>query len=107
MLPKTGTQLMKLGGPSMTEIHTEIVQIPLLQIKSDGSECSICLDVIDGDNKYVSRCHHVFHTECIYRYAKANDCVKLADRCQIICSGHGEKIMKFNCPICRTILEKN
>ena len=31
-------------------------------------ECSICYDLIDPENEYITGCNHIFHEKCIGRW---------------------------------------
>ena len=46
-------------------------------------ECSICLENIEDENKYVTQCAHIFHNECINKWTENHN----------------------SCPTCRTNLD--
>jgi len=94
-----------LCRPPMQTILSEKITIPILNFKGD-IKCAICLEEVD-DDKYISKCKHLFHNKCIFNYIKFNDFInKLSKKCQQHCQ-HSEKPKPFPCPICRTILEDN
>jgi hypothetical protein len=94
-----------LSRAPMKTIYSEIIKIPFVQ--AHNSECAICLEPVI-DNKYISFCQHMFHTTCVFDYAKQNNYIKpLAQHCKLFRCGHGEKLIPFPCPICRCTLEDN
>lgn len=78
-------------------------------IKS-GIECSICIEKIDQDNVpiYITKCHHVFHLNCIskgiiktyYDYYNAMKS-KLENIIEYDIFGNLLRGQLFNCPNCR------
>lgn len=100
MLPNPNTQT--LSRPPMQTVYQDVITIPALDIKGD-TNCALCLeDVVD--DKYISPCHHIFHTNCIWDYLEKNNLIKsMNDRCGNHC-GHTNKPKKFPCPTCRTII---
>lgn len=85
-------------------IHEEIFPHPQLEIKGD-SQCSICLEDIESNDPkyYLSKCHHIFHTKCIFKYLKHNNYLKKST-CDKYCA-HSAKVKPFPCPNCKTTLE--
>ena len=55
-----------------------------IKIKYKNEKCSICLDEFNGDIS-ISKCHHIFHYECISSYI--------------------DNTSKKDCPICRSNLQ--
>lgn len=76
------------------------INLPKLEIKG-SHECIICTEEIK-DDKYITKCQHVFHTQCIFDYLKHNDLLYVQNSCRW-CK-HGEKIKEFKCPTCRQLV---
>lgn len=94
-----------IGRVPMVTVLQKSVIIPQILLRGD-KKCSICLDEITDDDKYISRCGHNFHSSCIFKYLeKINKLKPLTSHCSKYCE-HSEKVLPFPCPICRTLLEK-
>ena len=100
MLPNPNTRT--LSRPPMQTIHQDIITIPAFDIKGD-TICAVCLEDVTTE-KYISPCHHIFHTNCIWDYLEKNNLIKaMNELCDKHC-GHTHKPKKFPCPTCRTII---
>lgn len=81
-----------------TNTHfSQQVQIPELEIKGTH-DCVICLEPVQ-ENKYITSCKHIFHTQCIFDYLSHIGLVS-ADICDTFCN-HGPKMKPFSCPSCK------
>lgn len=85
-------------------LYSKTIAIPYFNV-SKVSECPICLnDVIKNKNKYITKCGHIFHINCIWNYLKCNNHITTFN-C-VDCFHQNEMITdSFKCPICRTLLE--
>lgn len=54
------------------------------KIDEDIKECSICIEKILDNDTHITKCNHIFHTECINKWFESNN----------------------NCPYCRTELKQ-
>lgn len=84
----------------MKTYFSQTINLPKLEIKG-SRECIICTEEIK-DDKYITKCQHVFHTQCIFDYLKHNDLLYVQNSCRW-CK-HGEKIKEFKCPTCRQLV---
>lgn len=88
----------------MKIIHSEIIQIPDLEIKG-SNDCAICLEPADTE-RYISTCQHIFHSKCIFEYLKATEkLLPLSEYCVKFECGHDKKCKPFECPVCKKLLE--
>ena len=95
----------KFMRPARETVHNYKLVIPILTIKGD-TNCAICLNEIDLIGKYITKCNHVFHLDCIWNYLEHTGKLKqLSEQCKKYCK-HSENIMSFQCPICKTNINK-
>jgi hypothetical protein len=105
ILPKQKTSIILSRSPR-EKIFKETIKIPELVVKGT-TECAICLDEIETDNnKYFSKCCHVFHMDCLWKYLEPEYVKPLTNHCSRYCK-HTGKVKPFACPLCRTVLENN
>jgi hypothetical protein len=88
--------------------HTTFA-IPLLARKGDVEDCSVCLqpfeqrDLETAENLYVTSCGHMFHSNCLWTYLRANNFArKTAESCSQYGCFHPEKVAVFPCPVCKS-----
>jgi hypothetical protein len=88
------------------KIYSSNIIIPT-EFKIYGNEkiCNICLEDIN-ENKYITPCGHLFHTQCMINYFEAKD---LLNNVHIYCKNsccNSKKIKPFQCVVCKYLIEK-
>lgn len=82
----------------MKTIYEETIKIPEIVVK-DTVNCGLCSNHVDTNfNKYISKCSHLFHMDCLWKHLDPE-----YDNNQASC----KKIAPFPCPLCSTQLEDN
>ena len=82
------------------EIYKIKFKISAPTLFGDQQDCSLCLQSFDDQEKYMTPCGHLFHTDCIFMYLETNDKLyPIYETCKGICC-NTRKIKPFNCPNC-------
>lgn len=108
------TNVLLSFKPKFETIYSEKIQIPELNI-NELNDCSICLDNIKNEDKYITACKHSFHNKCIWKYLKTNNLLQTKEELENIANKrfsshesceHNEIFTEFFCPMCRTKISK-
>lgn len=75
--------------------------IPPVKVLGDNDTCAICTETITATTSYLTSCHHVFHSLCIFSHAKSKNALS---ECPVHCSSHFKQTCLVRCPVCRTSL---
>ena len=72
------TNLISILNEDIINKNKEIIELKFqIKIITDISSlsCSICLeDINTDDDKYITKCNHLFHTSCLNKWGKNNTC---------------------------------
>ena len=72
------TNLISILNEDIINKNKEIIELKFqIKIITDISSisCSICLENINtDDDKYITKCNHLFHTSCLNKWGKNNTC---------------------------------
>jgi len=72
------TNLISILNEDIINKNKEIIELKFqIKIITDISSlsCSICLeDINTNDDKYITKCNHLFHTSCLNKWGKNNTC---------------------------------
>lgn len=72
------TNLISILNEDIINKNKEIIELKFqIKIITDNSSlsCSICLeDINTDDDKYITKCNHIFHTSCLNKWGKNNTC---------------------------------
>ena len=96
---KTGKAKPFARSP-MENLFTQTITVPAP--KSYSSECMICFEEV-GEKQLLTRCGHVFCSECFWSYASHGEHVQkeLHPGCAESCAHSNKIIRTFPCPTCK------
>jgi hypothetical protein len=99
----------------MIKVYETTVEIPEMKL-FEKNTCSICIeDVVDDNNKHITKCGHLFHNNCFWNYLLSipnlisevhKNCSSTNTSGHLLCCNVGKIVNTYCCPVCKNELLK-